>query len=274
MIIKTLENTDFNEIMDCFYESFSGYFVSLPTDRSYFKNRWHQAGAKYDFSYGAFEDDKLVGFIINCVDTYRGEPTAFNTGTGVIPDYRGRRLVKSMYEQALKEMAQKGIHNHIIEAITANKIAVKAYESVGFKIARELKCYNGSFNLEFPSKHIQLKEVSSEEWQRYSWSGLDSYSWENRRYPNEQNDHKTYLVYLEDTLIGYFIINETNGFIPQFEAIENANLSVLFSGIKTITDTIKINNVDSRLTEKNNFLKNIGLDNPVDQYELHLSVKK
>ena len=112
MIITHLGHTDFNVIMECFLSSFEGYFVKMPTDYNYYKQRWKAAGVNFELSYGMFDDDKLVGFIIHAIDERGGALTAFNTGTGVIPDYRGKRIVKSIYNYAIPELLKN--HNPLI----------------------------------------------------------------------------------------------------------------------------------------------------------------
>ena len=46
----------------------------------------------------------------------------------------------------------------------------------------------------------------------------------------------------------------------------------LFQAIRTLTDTIKINNIDARLTHKIRAIQMAGLTNTVDQYEMELNL--
>jgi len=54
---------------------------------------------------------------------------------------------------------------------------------------------------------------------------------------------------------------------------KNNGWNRLFSAIKQISTTIKINNVDERLKEKVNQISAIGLENKVNQYEMELIIK-
>ena len=76
------------------------------------------------------------GFIINAIDKRNGILTAFNTGTGVIPEYRGKRIVKSIYAHAIGELRQQGVEKSTLEVITKNDIAIRSYKSIGFSIRR------------------------------------------------------------------------------------------------------------------------------------------
>ncbi len=81
LTVKDLRNIDFDELMDCFLIAFENYFVKMPTDRNYYKERWRIAKVNFKLSYGMFDGEKLVGFIINAIDKRNGDLTAFNTGT-------------------------------------------------------------------------------------------------------------------------------------------------------------------------------------------------
>ena len=92
MTVRNLANISFDELLSCFLAAFENYYVQMPTDKSYYKERWRLAKVDYNYSYGMFDKNKLVGFIIHAIDKRNGTLIAFNTGTGVLPSYRGKRL--------------------------------------------------------------------------------------------------------------------------------------------------------------------------------------
>jgi hypothetical protein len=71
--VKKLEEVKFDIIIDCFLKSFENYYVKFPTDKNYYKNRWKIAKVDFALSYGMFDGEKLVGFIINAIDNRKGE---------------------------------------------------------------------------------------------------------------------------------------------------------------------------------------------------------
>lgn len=146
--VKDLRNIDFDELMDCFLMAFENYLVKMPTDRNYYRERWKNAKVDFKLSYGMFDQEKLVGFIIHAVDNRNGALTAFNTGTGVIPEYRGLKIVQSIYEHALPDLKRKGVENCSLEVITRNEKAIRSYQSIGFEIIKKYKCYHGTIDLE------------------------------------------------------------------------------------------------------------------------------
>ena len=131
MIVKKLEGIEFDRIADCFLKSFANYYVKVPTDKNYYKNRWEMAKVDYALSYGMFDGEKLIGFIINAIDNRNGKRIAFNTGTGVLPEYRGRGIVKSIYDFAIPDLKNSGITKCLLEVIIENIKAI-AYSATYF----------------------------------------------------------------------------------------------------------------------------------------------
>ena len=273
MTVKPLNNISFNELMACFFKSFENYFVEMPTELNYYKLRWELAKVNYKLSYGMFDNGKLVGFIINGIDKRNGHIIAFNTGTGVLPEYRGRKIVKSIYDFALKDLRENGITKCSLEVIKKNLIAIKSYQSIGFRKCRTLKCYKGQINI----KQDNFIDLVEKDFNQIDWNGLPNqifYSWDNHSNTIKNMDYRYFQVLNQNQPESYCIINSNNGYLAQFELLqkESVNWKRLFLGIKSISHTIKINNVDHRLTDKIKFLSSIGIENTIDQYEMELEI--
>ncbi|WP_103068936.1 GNAT family N-acetyltransferase [Aquimarina sediminis] len=274
MIVRSLEGVEFKLIMNCFLVSFKNYFVDMPTDVEYYKERWNNVKVRFDLSYGMFDNQVLVGFIINGIDKRNEEVVAFNTGTGVIPEYRGKKIIKSIYKFALKDLKRNGVTKCSLEVIKENIIAIKAYESIGFKKCKNYKCFKGKINVNVEKK-VTLLELDLK---KLNWRQLPNqefYSWDNHKNSLISGSYKCFQVINEKTPMAYFVIDLTNGYIAQFDVLNKDKFSwdYLFLGIKKISETVKINNVDERLISKLNYLKTIELINTVDQYEMELSIK-
>ncbi len=273
MTVKPLESIPFESIMDCFLTSFKNYFVEMPTDFQYYKTRWKNAKVRYDLSYGMFDGDVLVGFIINGIDKRNGEVIAFNTGTGVLPEYRGKRIVKSIYKYAIKDLKQHHITKCSLEVIQDNIVAIKSYESIGFQKCKRYKCFKGEVQNNNIA-HVDLNEIT---YKQLDWENIPNqkfYSWDNHKNSIKNGDYRYIQVLKDNTPESYFIINPSNGYLAQFDVMSQNESSWdrLFSGIKIISDTVKINNVDDRLHDKLEYLNTIGLKNTVDQYEMELNI--
>lgn len=217
MEIKPLNHVPFTQLMACFLKAFENYYVPMPTDHAYYKKRWAAAKVDYSLSFGAFDKEELVGFILHAVDERQGIKIAFNTGTGVIPAYRGRKLVKAIYEFALPILKANGIDQSKLEVITANKAAIRAYEGIGFKIDRTLNCYNGPF--EMPLKlGVKLNEKALKDIDLSSLIHSATYSWDNQSASLQMDAHRYFEVTEDNTTIGYFIIDTASNYLVQWEA--------------------------------------------------------
>jgi hypothetical protein len=271
MIVKNLDKTDFNEIMSCFLKAFENYYVKMPTDHSYYKERWRMANVRLDLSFGMFDNHVLVGFIINAIDKRNDKLVAFNTGTGVIPEYRGQRIVNSIYKFAFPLLKNVGITLFALEVIKENTIAIKTYQSLGFKITKNYKCFGGKINIE-KTKDYQLKKIDIDSYD-FKTINQNTYSWDNHINVIRKGNYEHYQIIKNNTIESYFIINSQNGYIAQFDVLNETpqNWQQLFSAIKSISDPIKINNVDEKLDTKIKSLKHFGLNNTVDQYEMEFS---
>ena len=274
MKVKKLSNISLDNLLDSFLLAFENYFVKMPSDRNYYKERWEAAKVDFNLSYGMFDKDKLVGFIIHAIDKRSGVYTAFNTGTGVIPGYRGKRIVKSIYEYALKDLWLNGIEKSTLEVITKNDIAIRSYESIGFKVCKKYKCYDGEIKIEkkdaFELKEIELKNI---DWEKFP--NQQFYSWDFQKETILERNYLAFQVLNNKEIESYFIISPENLYLAQFDLLndENKGWNRLFSAIKKVSGTIKVINVDERLKDKLDILSLVELENTVDQYEMELKIK-
>ena len=274
MTVRNLANISFDELLSCFLAAFENYYVQMPTDKSYYKERWRLAKVDYNYSYGMFDKNKLVGFIIHAIDKRNGTLIAFNTGTGVLPSYRGKKIVKSIYQFALKDLEQNGIEKITLEVIRKNEIAVKTYKSIGFEICKNYQCFTGIINVE-NTNHFDLEEV---ELSKVKWENLpsqQSYSWDFQKETILEGNYRFFQIVYKKEFESFFIINPVNHYLVQFDVLNAAKNSWqrLFSAIKKYSDTVKVINVDDRFEDKIIQLHNIGLENFVNQYEMELNIK-
>lgn len=275
MTVRNLAETPFEVLISCFLKSFENYFVNMPSDIEYYRMRWSMANVDYKLSYGMFDGDELVGFILHAIDKLDGSLIAFNAATGVLPVYRGRKVVNLIYDHALLELKKYNIEYSVLEVITENLRAIHVYKSVGFEIQRTYKCFNGSIRNFEHKPNVQIIEVDL---QVVDWTQLPNqqlYSWENQKRTIQNGaSFKFCNVYHDQEWESFFIINPDNGYISQFDIL-NANEEAwdrLFYAISKTSSTIKINNVDTLLQDKINALIRNGLVNTIDQYEMKLKL--
>lgn len=273
MIVRKLYNISFDVIADCFLKSFENYYVKIPTDKNYYKERWKIAKVDYALSYGMFDGAKLVGFIIHAIDLRNGEKIAFNTGTGVLPEYRGKRIVRSIYDFAIPDLKTNGVIKCSLEVIIENSKAIKSYQSIGFNICKTFNCFSGEIILNTNEK-MQLNEV---DYDAFDWEKMPNqhlYSWDFNLEVIKNGNYKYYQIIKDSLVESYFIINPGNAYLAQFEVLNESAGSWhrLFKGIKEVSNSIKIINVDTRLNQKIDCINSIGLANTVNQYEMEMNI--
>ena len=109
MEIKTLKDVSVAEIAAVFNEAFQDYFIPLAFTEVTMRAKMRSEGIDFAYSIGAFENDKLVGFILHGYDIIDGVKTIYNGGTGVIASHRGKGLTAAMYEYCIPLLLQQGI---------------------------------------------------------------------------------------------------------------------------------------------------------------------
>lgn len=270
MEIKSLNVITREEVITCLLTAFSNYFVVLPDDVDYWKARYKAAQIDWSLSYGMFDGEKLVGFIINGIDVHEGRKTAYNSGTGVLPDYRGNAIVDRLYEHAFPEFRKAGIEKCLLEVICENERAMKVYNRIGFETRRKLYSFKGS--LPVASGDLQLQNTSFSEILSTGLYDPKNYSWDNLSKPVEISEHNKncfLLTSAEGELKGYLVLGP-NGQVVQLEASENSQISEVLKSIRKVTTDIRFGNVPDHRTQLLNELKALSFENTINQYEMQL----
>lgn len=268
MKIRTLASAPFEEVIGCFFTAFTGYFVKLPEDKAYWRNRFFTARVDWDLSFGMFNGEELVAFIIHGVDLSGGNLTAYNTGTGVLLDFRGNGFVDILYAHALPLLRQQGIEKCHLEVICENEKAKKVYERIGFSIKRKLRSFSGT-----------LPEKTSEEGlQKWHFSEVFNtglympghYSRDNSAEAVRMADEKvsTYFLGAEKSPEAYLII-DTGGNIIKIVS-RTDNYLKLLTAAGDVAKEVKLKNVDTGRTNLINALEKLHFSNPVNQYEMEM----
>ncbi len=181
--VRTLQPTDLEQLHACFLAAFEGYFVPMNMSYEQFAHRFvHKLLLNYALSAGAFDGHHMVGFILTSTYEFQGEVTAYNAGTGVVPNYRGQGLTVKMYAHLFDHFKAAGIGQCALEVITANKGAVRSYEKSGLNIAARYQCYqlpvDRPLNAPYANSSLQLTKAAQPNWPAYEalWQVQPCYS--------------------------------------------------------------------------------------------------
>jgi GNAT superfamily N-acetyltransferase len=117
---RLLSDDDFESLYDCFLTAFSDYEVDMRMSREQFQQRLMRDGVRLEMSAGAFDGERMVGFCINATGEWQGKSTAYDAGTGVIPEYRGRGVAKDLFAYLEGQLKEAGVVQYLLEVLTSN----------------------------------------------------------------------------------------------------------------------------------------------------------
>lgn len=269
MKIKSLEQVSLKIIANALAEAFADYFVPMTNDTVYWENRFRIARLDPTLCFGMFDENLLVGFILIGVDNVDGKLTAFNTGTGVLPAYRGKGIVDALYSHALPQFRARSIDQCSLEVIQENHKAIRVYERIGFSKAKLYYCFRGELRPE--PENITLKKIDFDDVPLDKRSHYNS--WDHTDKAIELSfSYSCFEVLKDEKPAGYFVIDPENGYIPQMNIYnEQTGWNTLFNGIVNLVPEIKVNNVDSRNTILVASLRS-NLNNFINQYEMRMDI--
>jgi len=139
---RFLSRDQFPQVHKTFLEAFAEYYVDTSgVTEEMLYNRAVKNGLQFGVSVGAFDGDRMVAMTMVGLDDWKGSPAAFDIGTGVVPDHRGKGVAKEMFEFAVPQLRERGVERFVLEVIQDNQPAIKAYEAVGFRVTREFDCF-------------------------------------------------------------------------------------------------------------------------------------
>ena len=277
--ITRLRIADIDALVECFNHSFSDYIFPRSIDKELLKAKIDAESIKLSLSAGAWDDGKLVGFILHGFDVVDGEKIVYNAGTGVIPGMRGNKLSVKMYQYALPELHSRGMRKIRLEVIPENIPALRIYEQTSFKILRELHCFKGPVQINNADQKFRIEKLTSYNWELLEsfWDWIPSWQNETTAVENLVYSNVSLGIYENDLLIGYLVYNPDSKRIQQFAISRKYRnrgaAKQLFAFIaKNYGEEMSVINVDATAKETISFLNAIGLSYFVRQYEMEMKL--
>ncbi|CCX36731.1 acetyltransferase [Clostridium sp. CAG:1013] len=117
---RTLENTSYEQLAECFCLAFSDYAFPMKLSPQQLRGILEQSGVDLTLSYGAFTEDRLVGFIFNSSSLYNGQKAVFDVGTAVIPEHRGKGVFHQMFQVMERQLIQNQVETYYLEVSNNN----------------------------------------------------------------------------------------------------------------------------------------------------------
>jgi ribosomal protein S18 acetylase RimI-like enzyme len=276
-----------SQIHATFQEAFSDYTVdmsSLTEER--LQIRCAKNNVDWEVSVGVFDGERMVGFTLIGIDSWQGGLGAFDAATGIVRDFRGQGLARSMFDHALPELERRGIGTFILEVITDNEPAIRAYRKAGFEISRRWECFgldltdlSGGSALSGSSLPVPIdRRVVGTLSSAADWNP----SWENSfgaigRIPED-------LICLgamdADRCVGAIAYSPAMNWIMTLvvepshrrQGVGSALVHGLVEAFPDDVQSTKILNVDASDTGMTTFLDRLGFQHSIDQYEMIRSI--
>jgi ribosomal protein S18 acetylase RimI-like enzyme len=272
---RSLSRQDPESIVAVFNEAFSDYLVKVQVTEESLMTKMKQESIDLEWSVGVFDNDKLVGFILNGYRASDSRVVLYNGGTGVIPSYRGRAFTKQMYDHLLPIAKRAGIKELVLEVIQQNEKALHVYLDLGFKIERELISFAGPRPSFGKPKEIEIRELISlppevQDW----WDYFPSWPADNFSLMQVENDLLIAGAFHEDHFVGYLAAMDNTGRIFQLAVspryrkrkIATSLISYCFD-VRGFNSMLALN-VDIKDQAGIAFYKLMGWKESVRQYEM------
>lgn len=140
---KNLIDIPLEEICGCFNRAFADYYSKIEFTPQALQLLFEKQCVRLDLSGGAFWDGEMVGFILNAQACYNGELSAFDVGTGVVPEHRGNGVFHHLLQFVECELERQQIRKYYLEVMRENESAISLYQNCGFSIVREVSVLVG-----------------------------------------------------------------------------------------------------------------------------------
>jgi len=285
MEYRFLQKEDFPQLYSTFIKAFSDYVVKMQPSEEQFSEMLTRRGIRYDLSVGAFSGHQLVGFNLNSLDLWKGRLTVYDTGTGVIPEYRGQGIASQIFAFSFPKLKQVSAQQYLLEVIDTNLSAIRVYKEIGFREVRKLECFtlSGSVtrSLIEESNGIELRIESKPDWELFQSFWDWEPSWQNSINSIKRSLDINVLVcaFSEGSCVGYGIVYTSNGDIPQLainkrcrrRGIGTRILQGLEKQIRS-GQTGRMINIDASAEATLGFCEAIGMKKIVNQHEMLLEL--
>lgn len=145
-IYKDLQDVSSTVIAECFNEAFADYPIRMEMNAQTIDGLFQKDNVDRSLSFGAFEDNDMIGFIFNSHAEYDGKNAVFDVGTAVVPSYRNQHVFSGLFAYAVKRIRERSIDRYYLEVLCENKDAIRIYKKKGFKITRKMAVYAADKN--------------------------------------------------------------------------------------------------------------------------------
>lgn len=272
---NSLVDVPTHEIVSAFNDAFASYEIPNHMTDAKLVSMMRARSVRIDHSFGLFDQDRLIGFVLNGSRRADEALTAYNSGTGIRAEYQGKGYGAILLGETVKALDRLSYRRYLLEVLTNNEPAISLYERVGFTVQRKLSCYKAS------SASIEMDcEVSIDREVDECWATrlghLANYrpSWQNTDEAVRAIASACRLIetQYDGTPDGFAILKMSSGNVMQlgWNQAERAKTLLGCAGRLTTADELKVINVPETDSETSAALLDLGFYRFMDQYEMEL----
>ena len=265
-MIRTLTEKDFPAIHAGFVSAFSDYVVPMKPSADQLRSMFVRRGWIPELSVGAFEDDAVTGFVINCVDGAR----AYNTGTGTVPTHRRAGLSRQLMMRSLDVLRGAGVGTYSLEVISTNDKAVALYRSLGFEETRRLDAWTLGFEGKTPPgrRSVRTAPIDPQWWTSFP-------SWQNSP-ESIRRAREPHVVLGDDD--SYLVLFPETGDVPLFAVRperrrQGIGRALVAQASAAAGKGLRFINVDAGDDGVRSFLESVGATRLLTQLEMRTTLK-
>lgn len=259
--IRNLVGLSFETLTAAFNDAFSDYDIPASYPVEYLRALVTRRGFRPDLAVGAFDGDRLVGFVFNCLD---GED-AYNSGTGVAVSHRRQGIGRQLMQRSIDTLPAK---RYWLEVIETNHRAQALYRELGFEEPRRLQSWK--YATTDPRKPTTLRELANVHLYDYEPFFDMRPSWQNTIHSIERAIEPYVAIGDESAVVVLF---PSNGDIPLLAVSPEARRQglghdLLDLAARRAAKPLRIMNIEDEAHGINAFLERLGATPLVRQIEM------
>jgi len=282
---RLLSEHHFAEVVSTLQAGFSDYIVNFNLDAEGYRSKFLTDGVDLDYSVGAFEDQKLVGVIVNAIRTRDGKKAAYNASTAVRTEARRRGHSSAMMNTGITALRDRGVAKYVLEVIEQNEPAVGLYKKFGFEVKKHLGVFSQK-EVDFPETEIAGLTIREEPFEAIESSSLfeDSLiAWQNSNDTLKAAigigiDVRCLAARIGRQVVGVGVFLPGNGRVARL-CVEakwrrrGIGLSLLREAKKKSSADLSFLNVDLANTAAQGILEFSGFERILEQFEMELDLQ-
>jgi len=263
--IRPLTNVPFDTLAAAFNDAFSDYAVPMKMTGEQLAQMQTRRGYVAEASLGAYDGDRLVGFVLTGIDGDR----AYNSGTGVSVSHRREGVARQLMEGVIDRLRDRGMTSYVLEVIETNERAAALYRGVGLTERRRFQCWTYT-----ATGRVTAKELANADLAEIASHADVEPAWQNSL-PSIRRAPEPHVVLGDERAAVVFF--PRSGDLPLLTVRRDARrqklaTQLLAAAASRAGKPLRILNLDDRDTGIAAFLGAAGAKPLVRQIEMHLDL--